>query len=206
MMKSKHKRVGLALAFVSAMAVPTAAGAGDSRAEDSGLKELSAQWWQWALSIPESANPLNEFTDAGAVCMVGQRGPVWFLAGTLVGGTVSRKCSVPAGTAIFFPVVNSVIVNTPGVCGQTDPNTGAPVVYTVPEMRAAVAGFIDGVTKMTATIDGKAVKAIRRVRSEPFVGVLPLTTCLSRSAALGGSPPGSTPPVSTTATTSSWKG
>lgn len=111
-------------------------------------------------------NPLNEFTDDGSVCMVGQRGPVWLLAGTLVGGTVSRKCSVPAGTPIFFPVVNSMIVNTPGVCGQ-----GAP--YTVAEMRVIVAGFIDGVTQMTATLDGKAIKGMRRVRSEPFVAALP---------------------------------
>ena len=168
-MKCNHKQAGLALALASTLTLSTAAWAGgDYKAEDPSFRELSAQWWQWALSIPAPVNPLAEFTDDGSVCMVGQRGSVWFLAGTLVGGTVSRKCSVPAGTAIFFPVVNSMQVNTPGVCGQ-----GPNEVLTVADMRVNVAKFIDGVTQMTATLDGKAIKAMRRVRSEPFAAALP---------------------------------
>ena len=42
-------------------------------------KQLSAQWWQWALSIPTSVNPLIDPT--GGNGMVGQRGTTWFLAG-----------------------------------------------------------------------------------------------------------------------------
>jgi hypothetical protein len=33
---------------------------------------------------------------------------VWFLAGTLSGGPVTRTCAVPTGTFLFFPIVNSV--------------------------------------------------------------------------------------------------
>lgn len=172
-MTSNHKRACRALALASTLVVSTASWAGDGNSDEPKFNELSAQWWQWALSIPVSANPLTELTDAGSICMVGQRGPVWFLAGTLfTGGTFSRKCSVPEGVALFFPVANAVQVNTPGICGQGTPQ--APVVLSVAEMRANSAAFIDGVTKMTVTLDGIVVKSIRRVRSKPFAAALPV--------------------------------
>jgi len=37
---------------------------------------------------------------------VNQRGRVWFLAGNLGGGTTIRTITVPAGKALFFPIVN----------------------------------------------------------------------------------------------------
>jgi hypothetical protein len=59
-------------------------------------RNLSAEWWQWALSIPPSENPLADTT--GEKCMVGQHGSVWFLAGSFgSGGTITRKCTVPKG-------------------------------------------------------------------------------------------------------------
>lgn len=69
------------------------------------LHGLAAEWWQWVLSIPESVNPLLDET--GDDCVVGQRGPIWFLAGTFFGGTAERECPVPSGTRLFFPVINS---------------------------------------------------------------------------------------------------
>src|SRR5215469_9678414 len=84
--------------------------------EPRSLPEFSAQWWQWALSIPTAQNPQLDTT--GANCMIGQRGGVWLLAGTFGGGTAVRSCSIPADAVLFFPVVNSVQINTPNVCGQ----------------------------------------------------------------------------------------
>ena len=52
------------------------------------VRELSAEWWQWALSIPSTHNPLLD--PSGQDCMVGQRGDTWFLAGVFGGGDVSR--------------------------------------------------------------------------------------------------------------------
>jgi hypothetical protein len=43
------------------------------------LPQMSAQWWQLIISIPSIVNPILDST--GANCMVGKRGPVWFLAG-----------------------------------------------------------------------------------------------------------------------------
>ena len=63
--------------------------------------EWGARWWQWALETPSSTNPL-----AGADCSGGQDGHVWYLAGVLFGGQVERTCTLPPGTALFFPVIN----------------------------------------------------------------------------------------------------
>jgi hypothetical protein len=88
-------------------------------ADEQSFKELSAEWQQWVLSIPTPVNPLLDTT--GAHCMVGQRGAVWFLTGTSFGGSVTRVCDVPEGKPLFFPVVNSVNINSPNVCGGRVP-------------------------------------------------------------------------------------
>ena len=58
-------------------------------ADEDSFKKLSAEWWQWALSIPASVNPQRDGTGENA--FVGQRGSVWFLAGSFSGGTVVRS-------------------------------------------------------------------------------------------------------------------
>lgn len=73
-------------------------------------EQWAARWWQWALSIPVDQNPLLDPT--GEDCAVGQSGRVWFLAGTFGGGSATRTCTVPAGKALFFPIVNAVFVAT----------------------------------------------------------------------------------------------
>ena len=83
-----------------------------AHADSNDFKKLSAEWWQWALSIPTSVNPLVDTT--GEHCMVGQQGEKWFLAGFFGTGSAVRTCSVPASTQFYFPVVNSVAFNTPG--------------------------------------------------------------------------------------------
>src|SRR3977135_307904 len=73
------------------------------------LPALTAQWWQWALSIPTDQNPTLDTN--GQDCMIGQRGSVWFLAGIFGGGTVSRTCAVPEDTTLFFPLINAINFN-----------------------------------------------------------------------------------------------
>ena len=129
------------------------------------FKKLSAEWWQWALSIPTSENPQLDTT--GGKCVVGQHGFVWFLAGIFGGGTVTRTCSVPANKVIYFPVINSVNINTPNVCGQGPDN------IPVEDLRALSATFIDRATNLSIEVDGEATKNLRRVQSRVFYVALP---------------------------------
>jgi hypothetical protein len=68
--------------------------------------QWAVAWWQWAAQTPDSTNPLRDKGD----CSVGQKGHVWFLGGTLSGDTreaVVRYCTVPTGTKLFFPIINT---------------------------------------------------------------------------------------------------
>lgn len=66
--------------------------------------EWTAKWWQWAMEIPGSVNPIADKT--GANCAQHQSGPVWFLAGSS-GAAIFRNCVVPAGKALLFGPINS---------------------------------------------------------------------------------------------------
>jgi hypothetical protein len=127
--------------------------------------DQTAEWVEWALSIPTSVNPQTDTT--GGNCMVGQRGSIWFLAGVFLGGTGTRTCSVPADKVLFFPVADSFNINTPKVCGQ------GPKNLTVAQLRAASAAFIDGVTSKSVKVDGQPVANIPRISSKVFEVALP---------------------------------
>lgn len=64
----------------------------------------TAKWEQWLLSEPQVTNPATDQT--GKNCGENQKGPVWFLAGT-PGGTATRTCTIPAGKAILFGIINN---------------------------------------------------------------------------------------------------
>ena len=135
-------------------------------AESGGFSRLSAQWWQWAISIPASQNPLLDTT--GEKCMVGQRGPIWFLAGVFGGSAaVTRNCTVPDNVSLFFPVANSVNFNSPNICGD------GPEDQSVAKLRARSSRSIDGSIKLLVEVDGNRVKHLRRVQSKVFALTLP---------------------------------
>lgn len=146
-------------ALMGAVALALGSLAVSARAEPGGesFRELSAQWWQWVYSTTPTSNPIVDQT--GAYCMTGQRGPIWFLAGSF-GSTVQRTCNVPEGVALFFPVLNNFWVNTPGCSGEP--------VYTPNQLRALVAPFIDTATQLSVELDSRPVRDIRRVKSAVF--------------------------------------
>src|SRR6266576_1080075 len=103
--------------------------------------EWSAEWWQWLLSIPQATNPNLDTT--GANCAQKQAGPVFFLAGTFGGSAVTRnKCTVPAGKALFFPILNTLFGAGAGDC---DP-TKSGVTCNIADLRVAAAADQDSVT------------------------------------------------------------
>ncbi|MHC6594241.1 hypothetical protein [Arthrobacter sp. C152] len=70
---------------------------------------LAAEWWTWALTQPVPTNPLLDTT--GAQCGNQQSGNIWFLGGLFnADGTVTRSCTIPSHTSVFFPLANYVDV------------------------------------------------------------------------------------------------
>ena len=146
--------------------------AGTAFADDQ-LSGLTAQWWQSMLSMPPGVNPAADLT--GADCMVGQRGPVWLLAGTFSGGSATRNCSIPQGEWLFFPVVNFVNFNTPN-CNQGPGNLSAET------LRSQIVAIVDGATNLSVKLDGEPVKNIVRVKSVVFAVTLPVDNVFGPNA------------------------
>lgn len=74
--------------------------------------QLVERWWQWADRVPPGVRPYQDPT--GALCGLNQSGRVWFLAGTDGTADVTRHCTVPIGTALFFPVIAMLSSAEPG--------------------------------------------------------------------------------------------
>jgi hypothetical protein len=128
-------------------------------------KTLSAEWWQWAFSIPYSVNPLL----VDGKCMIGQRGPVWFLAGDGSGSgqAITRTCDVPEGATLFFPVINFVDINTPPTtCGQK--------VQNAKDLQAEIQPAINSIHSVSVTLDGQNItNTVLRLIPQPFEVAFP---------------------------------
>lgn len=115
--------------------------------------EWSALWWNWAMGQPVASNPIAD--PDGSFCDVGQSGPVWFLAGAF-GGSATRSCTIPAGKAIFFPVVN-VYVNFPCGCPacavpELDPSQIETCLATF------ATDYMDDIDQLEVQVDGVSLK------------------------------------------------
>jgi len=108
--------------------------------------QLTAQWWQWTLERPFTDNPIIDETGEDAAN--GQpREDVFFLAGNFGGETV-REFTVPANTALFLPLLNSLGF-APKPAPQPKPNENQ-----VPQLRTPYAApFIDSATELHVTLD-----------------------------------------------------
>jgi hypothetical protein len=118
--------------------------------------EWSGAWWRWAYSFPVDRHPLIDPT--GELAALGQSGPVWFLAGNF-GGTTTRTVTVPAGKALFFPIINASWINIPEL--GDNPWSDEQRAFA----RSVIAPFIDNAFNLSCTIDGVAVKDIDSYRA-----------------------------------------
>jgi hypothetical protein len=65
-------------------------------------------WWKWCYYETIEKSPASDCS--GELCSRGQiYEKVWFLAGTFGGPPAERTCDIPAGTSIFFPLINDLI-------------------------------------------------------------------------------------------------
>ncbi len=100
----------------------------------------AAAWEQWALGVPAVVSPLTDPT--GQHCAQRQVDRVWFLAGSII-GPVERRCTVPAGKSLFFPLINTAyfaFLNDPPET-RTEEFVRAAGSCTVP---AQIRAWIDG--------------------------------------------------------------
>lgn len=123
------------------------------------MSQLSAEWWQWAVSIPKSVNPVGS-DDTGELAMVGQHGDVWFLAGSFSTDPIVRNVTIPENNNIFFPVINYI-------CSAFFPDG-----TNEQELRTCAKNGIDLATEHTATLNGKDLKLVR-VQSPLFMASFP---------------------------------
>jgi hypothetical protein len=130
-------------------------------------RQLSAQWWQWALSAPPAVNPILDST--GANCAQGQgvfsNNNVWFLAGTF-GGSATRSCTIPPGKSLFFPILNTFFA-----CDPPEAMTACPPLS---DIRAFLAGIMNNPLLLEASIDGVPVQALASYRAASSVFSLQL--------------------------------
>jgi hypothetical protein len=120
--------------------------------------EWSAGFWQWLLGTPvhdatgDIAHPAL-ILDGRVDCSVGQHGKVWFLAGTLSSDPANRSCSIPKGTALFFPILTAWADNA-NLDGLP------PLESTEAQLRSSAAATTDHATSLTATVDGQDLRGL----------------------------------------------
>jgi hypothetical protein len=171
---------------------PVSAGVVDPNLPVAGIsqRELSQQWWQWALSVPTAANPILDTN--GSSALVNNNGPVFFVAGNFGVNSV-RNFNVPAGKPIFFPLLNNIdvefAVTPPNNCFDLNPGNSAAALQ-------CALGFIspalDTGTNMHATLDGQDLltyPSYRQTSTSFFDITLPADN-------LFGAPAGSYPGIS----------
>jgi len=122
-------------------------------------EQWAVAWWKWAIGAPATLNPILDPT--GKSCSVGQHGVVWFLGGAPK--PIERHCTLPAGRALFFPVVNYLHCREP----DDPPLTRAELETTVAPVEQA--------TRLEVLVNGYPVTGLSRylVTSPEFSVALP---------------------------------
>jgi hypothetical protein len=122
-------------------------------------EKWAAVWCNWMLSIPKQKNP--SIDETGEYCSMNQNDEhVWFLTGTFGNNVpVNRNCTIPAGKAIFFPILEK----EDSLAEDSDLKTESELLK---RSRDATNRLIH----MEATIDGQNVEHLEnyRVQSEAF--------------------------------------
>ena len=120
-------------------------------------------WWKWCSSQPYVTNPAADRD--GKFCCNNQTNPhVWFLAGTF-GGSVVRRCVIPLGRSIFFPIITNRISYAEH-----------SYLKTRKELQTYAKADLDQASEYWAKVDGIKLAKLNhyRVRTPVFSFCLPL--------------------------------
>jgi hypothetical protein len=133
-------------------------------------EDWAVAYRQWLTAIPAASNPAIDLT--GEFCGEGQSGPVWFLASHGPDpGTAVRECHVPAGKALYVPLVG-FITWAPDFLGLAAFVVATfvgldPATLTDEEIiRFAVNWVIDHTTHLSLTVNGVAYRDLFSYRAE----------------------------------------
>lgn len=153
------RAIVIAISVILALAVAAPIASGQTASHRQGPKALTEAWWTWALKDPSPMGDDdlgNDYSSPDPRCEGEFVDGVFFLAGTQ-GGDATRTCTVPAKTALFFPVLNSFITAEEGAYPEGPTN------------------FVDTALangEFSATLDGEDLK-IKRIATRPFTLILP---------------------------------
>ncbi len=151
----------------------------NSKPHGASYAEWSAAHWQWLFSLPIDAHPLADTAD----CSAGQTGNVWFIGGSffsteIVPGVfladVERTCTIPSGTALFFPLVSIEASNVEGN-GETEEE--------LRDFATFLTDFTD-TSSLVLEINGQPVSDLESLRAESPLftfGPLPANNVLEAS-------------------------
>ena len=147
---------GLLLLITTATAAPGQVLPPASHAFGKTYAEWLVSWWQWSLSFPVSADPEFGTADLSA----NQSGRVWFLPAPLGGATATRSGNIPAGTALFVPVLTL----------EAD-NTGCPTYtdFSAEQLAGLAQGGWSFATATSCTIDGVPVPGMDNPQTTPYL-------------------------------------
>ena len=152
------RAIVIALSVILALAVAAPIASGQTVSHRLGVKALTEAWWTWALTDPSPA--VGDYGVGDPQCEGEFVEGVFFLAGTLGGGDATRTCTVPAKTALFFPVINAIV---------TEEEDTPPILYPGYPTDFVDSALVNG--EPYATLDGKDLK-MRRIATKPFTLVL----------------------------------
>jgi hypothetical protein len=121
----------------------------------------SEAFWQWSFSLPVDHHPLFDTADVST----GQSGNVWFIGGGFTSTPVTRSITIPAGTALFFPLLTAWADNTDCNGGQmiSDGNSETFLRGLVESV------YIDSVQTVSCVIDGVPVRGLSDPATSPYL-------------------------------------
>ena len=125
--------------------------------------QWTTAWWNYMLSIPAVRNPINDKTGVNA--LVGQTGPVVFLAGS-GGENVDRNISLTSDKAILIPVV-TFMAQFPCTNHASQPKPGQSLEDF---LKAQARAVVNQASSLLVKVDGKDIRTLSdyRVTSDLF--------------------------------------
>ena len=154
------RAIVVAISVILALVVATPIASGKSSSQSQNLGQLTAEWWNWAISTNPS--PLEGSYKGGAQCNGEYVEGVFFLSGSLATDPETRTCTVPAHTPILFSPFNYLCSEVLGDPEPLDTACATPTTDAV----------IDPPSSFYATVDGKDANQ-QRIASGLFQWKIP---------------------------------